>query len=68
MRTNFNHVLRFEDELYEKIKSIPIDQFNQLELLKVATYVEIAKNLGIIADTLDNIERRLTLDKNDSDN
>ena len=64
MRTNFNHTLRLEDELAESIKNDPF----VMERATSIILMEMAKTLSIMADTLENIERRLTLDKNNSDN
>lgn len=60
MRTNFNHILHVEDDLAESIKENP----NMMEQSTPIVLMEIAKALCIIADTLENIERRLTDAKN----
>ena len=55
MRTNFKHILQFEEDLAESIKENP-------DLMEKSTSIilmEIAKALCIISDTLENIERRL---------
>lgn len=58
MRTNFNHILHFEDDLSESVKSGTVS----LEHATPIILLEIAKALNIIADNLDNIERRLDSD------
>lgn len=61
-RTNFNHILQFEDELSKSI------ELEQLELKNSTPIIllEIAKTLNIIADTLENIERRLDSDQDNT--
>ena len=52
MRTNFNHMLRVEDDLAERIKTDP----HIMESATSIILMEIAKTLSIMADTLENIE------------
>ena len=54
MRTNFNHILHIEDDLAESIKNGKVTIDSSIPII----LMEIAKALCIIADTLENIERR----------
>lgn len=53
-----DHILQFEDEL---AKSIEREELTMSDSSPI-TLLEIAKALNIIADTLENIERRLDSD------
>ena len=54
MRTNFNHILHFEDDLAESFKAGTVTMEGCIPIV----LLEIAKTLSIMADTLENIERR----------
>lgn len=58
-RTNFNHILQFEDDIAES-GTLSLENATPIILL------EIAKALNIIADTLENIERRLDIDQDNT--
>ena len=58
MRTNFNHMLQVEAEIIDEVTAGRVTE----EHVQSALLVEISKALYIIADTLENIERRLDSD------
>lgn len=69
--TNFNHVLHFEDELTNQLKFFTDtnpEKVDPIVMAKIAVFVDIDKQLSIIADSLENIERRLELDQNNTSN
>jgi hypothetical protein len=62
LTTNYEHILKFESELAESIENNP----PIMERSTPIVLIEIAKTLSIIADTLENIERRLTSDQDNT--